>query len=452
MTPLDKKAAELEWKLRSLPYELKAWRDLSELKQPFEKHHSQIRRLALQMEGLHKKVVCDFGQFVKDATLLTFVQSLEKRALAIHTVWDFFRSKFALRAVEPLGSYLKMADAYARECYEPVRQKFVAAGGADRREPPLVTFDNRVSPWSLSREATYTPASDPGGIVATTAFSEVVSRLPIPLLGIPWHYITYLPHVVFLAHECGHAVEKDFGLDKGIQLALDQSKIDAARLSGWQAWRHEIFADVFACYAAGPSYATALADVLTRDSSKIAEEVRTQQRWGDYPTTTLRILLNTEALSQFGFVEEAKTLQGRWLTDYPGHAMKPFVDDLPAVVKALHKGAALPEKDLAFTAAYSAQSRKTANLYFAGGQHSATDVYPVRVLIAAAREMLTLPGATQPILEQYWEALCRHAVTSRPPGMLAAEAQRASKFEPESERTEAEALADVLFGAISEED
>jgi hypothetical protein len=449
MTPLRKKAAELEWKLRSLPDELKAWRHQSELGQPFEKHHSQIRRLALQMEGLHNKIVGDFHQAVTQSTLFAFADSLEKRALAVHTVWDFFRSKFALRAVEPLGSYLKMADAYARECYEPVRQKFVAGGGADRCEPPLVTFDNRVSPWSLSRKATYTPASDPGGIVATTAFTDVVSMLPIPLLGLPWHYITYLPHVVFLAHECGHAVDKDFGLDKDIQLALAQSEIDAARLPGWHAWRREMFADVFACRAAGPSYAMALADVLTRDSSRIGEEVRTHQRWGDYPTTTLRILLNSEALSQFGFEEDAQALQRRWLADYPVHAMKPFADDLPVVVKALQKGAGLPEKDLAFTAADSAQSRRTANLYFAGGQHAATDVYPVRVLIAAAREMLTLPGATQPVLEQHWAALCHHAVTSRPPGLLTAEAQRAKEFDPESERTQAEALVEVLFGAIS---
>jgi hypothetical protein len=450
MTPLEKKAAEIEWKLRSLPDELKAWRHLSELGQPFEKHHSQIRRLGLQIEGLHNKVVSNFDQAVTQRTLLTFADALEKRALAVHTVWDFFRSKFALRAVEPLGSYLRMADAYARECYEPVRQQFVTGGGADRCEPPLVTFDNHVSPWALSREATYAPASDPGGIVATAEFTEVVSMLPIPLLGLPWHYITYLPHVAFLAHECGHAVDKDFGLDKRSHPALARSEIDAERLPGWQAWRREMFADVFACYAAGPSYAAALVEVLMRDPCRIGKEVRTQQRWGTYPTTTLRILLNTEALKHFGFGEDAKTLREKWLTDYPAHAMKPFEDDLPAVVKALHAGAALPEKDLAFSAADSAQSRVTAKLYFAGGQHGATDVYPVRVLIAAAREMLTLPGATQPMLQQYWEALCQHAVMSRPPGLLTAEAQRAREFDSELERTEAEGLADVLFRAISE--
>jgi hypothetical protein len=451
MTSLHEKAAEIGWKLRSLPDELEAWRGLSELGQPFEKHHSQIRRLALQMEWLHKKVSSDFSKCVKDATLLTFAQSLERRALAVHTVWDFFRTKFALRAVEPLGSYLKMADAYARECYEPVRWEFVARGGPDRCEPPLVTFDNRVSPWSLSREATYTPASDPGGIVATTAFTEVVSKLPIPLLGLPWHYISYLPHVVFLAHECGHAVDRDFGLDKAIELALAQSEIDAVHLSGWQAWRREMFADVFACYAAGPSYVAALLEILMRDLSWIGKEVRTQQCWGDYPTTTLRILLNTEALGQFGFDQDAKILRRRWLTEYPDHCMKPFEHDLPTVVKALHEGAALPEKDLAFTAADREQSRMTANLYFAGGQLPATDVYSVRVLISAAREMLGLPDATQPTLEQHWGALCHNAVTSRPPGLLTAEAQRASEFDPDSEQREAEVIANVLFGAISED-
>lgn len=454
MSALEKKATELEWKLRSLPDELRVWRELSELKQPFEKHHSQIRRLGLQMEALHAKVVSDFHQAVKDATLFTFADSLEKRALAVHTVWDFFRSKFALRAVEPLGTYLKMADAFARECYEPVRRQYVERGGADRREPPLVTFDNRVSPWALSRETRYAPASDPGGIIATTTFSEIVSKLPIPLLGLPWHYITYLPHVVFLAHECGHAVEKDFGLGGSIDSALAESKIDPAHLPAWQAWRGEMFADVYACYVAGRSYAAALAEVLTRERSKIEAEVRpnSQGCWGDYPTTTLRILLNAAALERFGFSDDAERLRTKWLKEYPVHAMLPFEADIQAVVNALHMGAALPKKGLLFTAADSKQSRTTANIYLAGGRHLSTDVYPVRVLVAAARELLTIPSATPSAVERHWAALSRHAVTSLPPELLSAEKQRAGQFDTQAEAKEADVLADILFGAILQTD
>ena len=451
MSALEK-ATELEWKLRSLPAELQVWRELSELDQPFEKHHTQIRRLGLQMEALHAKVVSDFDQAVQDATLFTFADSLEKRALAVHTVWDFFRSKFALRATEPLGSYLKMADAFARECYEPVRLQFVKDGGADRREPPLVTFDNKVSPWALSRETRYTPASDPGGIIATTTFSEIVSKLPIPLLGLPWHYITYLPHVVFLAHECGHAVEKDFGLSGNIESALAESKVDATRLPAWQAWRGEIFADVYACHAAGPSYAVALVDVLTRERLRVEREALPGSKgWGAYPTATLRILLNAAALEHGGFGKEATRLRAKWSSEYPEHAMVPFEADIPAVVNALHLGAALP-KGLAFTAADNLQSRATASLYLAGGKHQSTDVYPVRVLIAAARAVLAIAGATPSAVERHWAALCRHAVTSRPPGLLAAEWQRASQLDTQAEAKEADALTDLLFGAILQTD
>ena len=453
MSALEKKATELEWKLRSLPDELQAWRELSELGQPFEKHHSQIRRLGLQMQALHQKVLSEFEQAVKDNTLFTFADSLEKRALAVHTVWDFFRSKFALRAVEPLGTYLKMADAFARECYEPVRQQFVQGGAADRREPPLVTFDNRLSPWALSRETQYAPTSDPGGIIATTAFSEILSKLPIPLLGLPWHYITYLPHVVFLAHECGHAVEKDFGLAKDIDSALAESNIDPARLPAWQAWRAEAFADVFACYAAGPAYAAALAEVLTRERSRVEGEVRPRsQGWGPYPTATLRILLNAAALERCGFGVDAARLRTAWRKEYPSHAMSSFEADIVAVVNALHAGAALPVKDLAFTAGHSAQSRMTAKIYVAGNEHALTDVYPVRVLIAAAREMLTLPGEQPSAVEQHWAALCRHAVTSRPPGLLEAEKQRADQLDTRAEENEADGLADILFGGILQTD
>jgi hypothetical protein len=449
MTSLERKVVELDWKLRSLPHELSAWRELSEIGQPFEKHHSQIRRLALQMEALHDQVVVDFKRATTAANLLDSADSLEKRSLAVHTVWDFFRAKFALRAVEPLGSYLKMADAFARECYDPVRQQFVAAGGADRCEPPLVTFDNRVSPWAVSREGKYAPASDPGGIVATTAFSQVVSMLPIPLLGLPWHYITYLPHVVFLAHECGHAVEKDFALNKGIQEALGRSGVDTERLPAWQAWQREMFADVFACYATGPSYTAALAEVLTRDRSRIEVEVKTSAKgWSSYPTAALRMLLNIATLEHLGFQEDAKTLRDRWCGDYPTHAMKAFEHDLPAVVRALLDGAALPGRGLVFTAADRAQSRKTADLYLAGGKHPETDVYAVRVLIAAAREIQKSSVLAPESLERHWAALCRHAVNSRPPGLLTAEKQRASQLDPQKERTEAGRISDLLFGAL----
>jgi hypothetical protein len=132
--------------------------------------------------------------------------------------------------------------------------------------------------------------------------------------------------------------------------------------------------------------------------------------------------------------------------------MSPFEADIPAVVDALHAGASLPKKGLAFTAADSVQSRATAKLYFAGGKHLPTDVYPVRVLIAAARELLMLPGATPSAVEPHWAALCRHAVSSRPPGLLAAEKQRAGQFDTQAEEKEADALSHVLFGAIVQTD
>lgn len=452
MTPLQRKTTELEAKLRSMPSELDVWLGLSELGKPFEKHHSQIRRLSLQMRLLHDKVVGEYAKAVKDATLLDVAVSLEKRSLAIHTVWDFFRAKFALRAVEPLGSYLKMADAFARECYDPVRAQFVAAGGADRREPPLVTFDNRVSPWALARDGRYAPASDPGGIIATSAFSEVVSKLPIPLLGLPWHYLSYLPHVVFLAHECGHAVEKDFGLNPSTQDALNASGIDAKRLPAWQAWQREVFADVFACYTAGPAYPAALAEVLASDQSRVEAEVKPGSTgWGNYPTTSLRMLLNIETIKVLGFDQDAARLRDQWTFDYPAHAMTTFEDDLPVIAKAMLGGAALPQNGLRFTAADRAQSMTTADLYRANGRHQPTDVYPVRVLIAAAQELQNPPALAPQALDKHWAALCMHAVKSRPPGLLGADKQRASLLDADHERAQADVIGDVLFGGIDDD-
>src|SRR5687767_12809741 len=114
---LDRKVNELRFKLQSLPDELKSWRDRSRANHPLEKNHSQIKRLTLRVEGLHGKVTSEFQDHEEKEQLLAFADSLERKALAVHTVWDFFRSKLALREVPRFAPYLALADAFTRECY-----------------------------------------------------------------------------------------------------------------------------------------------------------------------------------------------------------------------------------------------------------------------------------------------------------------------------------------------
>jgi hypothetical protein len=387
----------------------------------------------LQITGLHETVVAEFDARFADGRLLAFADSIDKRSPAVHTVWDFLRSKFALRMVEPAARYLKTADAFALECY--------ARPSAISREPPLVTFDNQASPWAISRDHAYQPATDPGGFLSLAAFSQVIHSLPIPLLGLPWHYATYLPHMVFLAHEVGHAAERDFGLEPSLTAALDKSGVDPDHLHGWRSWQREVFADLFAIFTTEMPYAVSLAEILRADPERLQSAVRNDGQWTDYPTAALRILLNAEALKQCG-VADAEAFRDSWLALCPSHAMADWEPDLPKVVEAYYKAANLPAS-AAWTPENQRQARTIAKILAQGGALRYSDVYPTRVLVAAARDLIDQP--------EHWPKLIDHAVQSRPPGLLQ-QVDGRPHGEDEAEAKEiaaGAALASTLFAAIS---
>ena len=76
MTVAAAKTLELEQKLASFPKELSIWEEASKLNAPFEKHHSQISRLALQLTGLHETVVAELKSRVEEGTILKYARSI----------------------------------------------------------------------------------------------------------------------------------------------------------------------------------------------------------------------------------------------------------------------------------------------------------------------------------------------------------------------------------------
>jgi hypothetical protein len=291
-----RRTSELSAKFKALPSELGRWAAMSGLGAPFEKHHTQIRRVSAQVLGLYDEIARELEQLNPPDAVLTQARTLELRLLAVHSVWDYFRVKFVLRSQEPFASVLISADAFAWACYEPV-QRARADTTTDRREPPLVAPQNQWSPTALPRGKAYDVARSPGGWTNTSAFARVIERLPIPILGLPWHALEHLPHLALLAHEVGHVVESDFGLQNAVDEALKSVVTDPNRQAAWSSWRSEVFADLFACYAAGSAFAWGLMDVAAADVRRITGETKTAaDGWGDYPTTTLRILLNAECV------------------------------------------------------------------------------------------------------------------------------------------------------------
>ncbi|HXB63307.1 MAG TPA: hypothetical protein VNV42_00380 [Solirubrobacteraceae bacterium] len=385
----QRKAAELSAKLTSVSGELAQWRRQSEEASPLEKHHTQIRAVANTLETFAAEIEDRLRLAVESSTLLVRASSLELTILELHRIWEFFRSKFALRYVPWFSSHLLAADDLAWSCYRPI-QAWVEEAAA--REPPLVFFNGGSSPLTLPRGAAYSAEEVPGEALGTAQFQAALAHLPVPVIGIPWFQLQHLPEVVLIAHEAGHDVEADLGLTAELhavlEVALADARVDESRRVAWHAWLGEVFADLYGALATGPAYVATLIDFLAGDVRSVTNEAPGEQRWGEYPTRTLRVLLTAAVVERVGLAEQADELRERWREAYRRHALSAFEDDVPVVVAALldgpyeRLGGGGLEQLVSFGPAQQAQARAAAGEALDGCAPLAEDV---RVLAAAAR-------------------------------------------------------------------
>src|SRR5215510_3651183 len=446
---LDRKVNELRFKLQSLPNELKSWRDQSAANQALEKNHSQISRLAFRVEGLHGKVISEFKDLEKNGKLLLFADSLERKALAVHMVWDFFRSKFALREVGAFAPYLALADAFTRECYVEPFRKMKNLPTGELCPAPLVTFDNEISPWAKPQNLSK-PDPQEGGFLTPQQFNDALKQLPVALLGLPWSFLSYLPHMSLLAHEVGHAIERDCDLESTLDLAANNMPLsDEGHRAAWQTWRKEVFADLYGALMAGPAFVWSLADYLAKDEQSITAENRphSNQSWTQYPTTSLRILLLCRFLESHNFAADAASIRSQWKTDYPEHSLPGFEKDFDSVIDALASAARFADlSGLAFPTpvapAMTSPERRIAGLYSRDIELRDNEPQPARAYVAAAR--LLMDQQTVRPLEEVWRKLAQHHLRSRPP-FVAGENLQQPVIEEDRERAAGAEVADILF-------
>jgi hypothetical protein len=165
-------------------------------------------------------------------------------------------------------------------------------------------------------------------------FQDVLRRLPIPLIGVPWYQTFHLPGALIVAHETGHIIEFDFGLTD--EIAAARVGAGLAQASIWKGWASEVFADMYGCLRVGPAFVGAMMNLLATSVDFIQRE---EKRSGRYPTRALRIELLLEALAQLGHGDESRRLRSNWEGVYgPMQKMSEFKPDVPMVVKAIYAG------------------------------------------------------------------------------------------------------------------
>ena len=345
-TPLERlahrKKTELCEKLNALQKEFDSWLNRSKAGGDLEKHHTQLRAINAHLSQWNERVHSMLrATFTSDTEVfLASIHNAERLMLSEHRIWEYFRSKFVQRNEQEFRTYLRAADEFAFACYKPVQESvFSNPLNVKRKEPPLVFFNGGTSPFSLSRGKSFQPEAVEDEPLNNKEI-EIITRLPIPLVGIPWNQIKHFPDAVVIGHEVGHIVEDDFDLKDKLQALLAEAITERKaeeRHDAWKSWLGEVFADIYGCLATGPSFAGALIDFLARDYGTISTEKKTYKEWGEYPTIYLRGRLVLQTLKSIGFQAEALPYETLW-NEFQSKMPEEYVEDIPVLVSKLLDG------------------------------------------------------------------------------------------------------------------
>jgi hypothetical protein len=333
ITLSTRREASLREKFAALNTEFQEWLDLTEESKDFEKHHTQLRALTGHLKGLRSQTEAAFNTASKSG-ILAQARNLESLLLGIRRIWEFFRSKLVQRRDPEMRKFLQLADELAWACYKPVLD---VSGATARREPPLVFLNGGLSPYALSREEAFFAEDVPGETLSGRTYDQVLKHLPIPVIGVPWYQASHLPDLPVVAHETGHTVESDFGLQDAVKLTIASRLSEEGRperSDHWKAWSHEVFADLWGCLTLGPAFVGSLMDFLALGRNVVENETATEE--GKYPTAHLRMLLCFEALEKLDFKADSIAARNLWEAEYKKIAMpESFEKDVPAVFHAV---------------------------------------------------------------------------------------------------------------------
>jgi hypothetical protein len=435
-------------KIRSLEQELDDWKALTaDAKSGMGRHNTQVRRLDTALRSMLEPLEQEIAKPPADSPdILAAAEGWEKEILAAHSIWEVFRSKLVLRHNATFMVPLAACDDLAWSCYEPAMKRFAPG----TKGPPLVFLSATWSPFAQSRDINFLNdiRASPGTTSALTAdtFQQVLNRLPIPLLGLPWYQTSHMPGAVLVAHEVGHLVETDFGLTDDIVNAIRAAAPN--NVDVWLGWASEMFADIYGCLAMGPYFVGALIDFLAASVTMIQGEDR---KGGKYPTRSLRLEIALQALTEGGHAAEVERLRKAWESVYGAMTrMTDFIDDARKVCTQICAGpyrgrAQPPAVPLTTIVAFSqpiATVSKVAKVAASGNAANLAGFVEPTLLFAAAQWLNENPQERQKA-EAYrllqMQAVQKHAAEIRGAQAVDMRTANAERRKREEERVKEEA-------------
>ena len=295
----------------SLREDLAAWQEATE-GPPLNKHASQVAGIVGQLTealaGLERS---------EEGAPEEFEQAIGDY---LH-IWDFFRSKLALRYVPWYQPQLAAADDLAWAAFQPMRD---AAAGHVSREPPLVYFSRDVIPFTVTRGQNYQNLLPRGGLW-TERSEAIAGHLVVPVVSLPWQRFSSLSVLLSVAHEVGHVVVSDLDLLPVLRARLADAPLAEARRSLWSAWLEEVFADIFSAVVCGSPVALCMVDQLGAQAG-----VAGPPGQGPYPPVEVRARMILHVVGRRGDLDDQPRPQPP-----QDEALADFDADLAPVAEAL---------------------------------------------------------------------------------------------------------------------
>ena len=247
-------------------------------------------------------------------------------------VWRVFRYIMSQLEDAHLAPMIDAADLVAASCYLDCMKRARNLGVVtdnDFREPPLVYLDADASPATANRTVR----------VAALGFQLDqfnTLRLPIPVIIMPFDYVTCLWLFTTLHHEVGHNLDQDLNLDEELRkllVAIPDTDVPPARLDKWLLWRSEMLADAFGVLLGGEGYAWTMLQLLL-PTAPLAPDINSQDA---HPHAYVRVPLICAMLRLCGvqaWSDAADAIEAVWAEYKPliPPTTLPYIDeDLPKI-------------------------------------------------------------------------------------------------------------------------
>jgi hypothetical protein len=233
-------------------------------------------------------------------------RTYDLRANWIRRVWRFFADKFDQRITGPFQGYLRAADEVVWSCYRPA---FEAVNGGAASAVPMPYVEPWFSPSATPAQAEFLPPEFLKEI--DKSFQEkVLSKLPVPVLRLPFDQVATPWWLVLVAHEVGHFLQYQLLSGKSLVGAYKDvvtgalGKVSKDDAKDWDQWSCELFADLVSVFLVGPASLKAITELeLARDASLLAGR-------DDYPPVAVRLGFLAEILKRVLSEEVAKAALG----------------------------------------------------------------------------------------------------------------------------------------------